>query len=143
MCESGFTKSDRFLIIVYFSQRGGSYVSERVRVGLIVTTGKDLAGCGDYRSAPRPETAFREGFAVVMTVCALDVTAVFRVGRYQRVPVGVVVQLCGLEDQAICSEGFVFAGECRPFMLVRTETKGLKFDERGSPSRPPLKGEER
>ena len=43
--------------------------------------------------------------------------------------VGVVVQLGGLEDQAIRSEGLIDALEFTPFVLVRAKAKNLKLDD--------------
>ena len=96
-------------------------------MGLVVTTGKDLAGGGDDRTAPSAKTTARERFAVVTSVGALDVPAVSGIRGHQRMTVGVVVELRGLENQTVCAEVLVLAGESRPFVFVRTETEDLEF----------------
>lgn len=127
MREGGLAKSNRFLVIIELRQGGGLYVSEGVCVGLVVTARQEFAGGGDDRSAPCPETTERERFAVVTSVGALDVPAVSGIRRNQRMTIGVVVELRGLEDQTVGTEVLVLASESRPFVFVRTETEDLEL----------------
>jgi len=101
-----------------FAERRVHYISVRVRVRLVVATGQDLASGGDDTSAPCAPAGFRPTAQVVMAVSALDITAVARVGRHQRVTVLVVVKLGCFEDQTIRPECTVLASESLPFVFV-------------------------
>ena len=86
---------------------------------LIIAAGKYIAVGGDYYPAPHPQTAAVQALAVIETVDTFGVTTIPLVGRHERMSLLVVVELGGLEDQAVGAEGFIDALELAPFVLVR------------------------
>lgn len=77
------------------------YISVRVRVRFIVTAGQHFTGGRNDTSAPYAPTSVGSFFAVVESVCALLVSAISWVRDHERMPMTVVVQLCGFEDESV------------------------------------------
>ena len=72
-----------------------------MRVRFVIAAGQHFAFRSNNRSAPYAETAFGYLLAVIDTIHAEHIPTISLIGWHQRVTMRIVVQLCGLEDQAI------------------------------------------
>jgi len=116
--DSCATESLCLVVGEQFAQRCVQYVSIYVVVCFVVAAREHFSAGGDDTSAPNAQTTAAAMLTVEESVLALFVPAVPCIGRHQRMPVRIIVQLCGLECQSVGSERAVATFHLRPFVFV-------------------------
>lgn len=112
-----------------------------VRVGmlLVVAAGEDVAVCGEDAACPQaiagrdprealPQSAERVAFQAVSAIGALLVAALSVARGHQRVAVSVVVELCGLEREAVGAEAAVSLAKQSALKRIGAEKETLQFN---------------